>query len=395
MFKTLKDFDFKDKRVLIRVDFNVPIDKEGNITNDSRIKKALPTIGYVLDKGARQVILMSHLGEPDKATDEGKKILKMDKVSERLAKLMKKKVEKLDDCVNVTLPDPKDSRVVMLENLRFYKGEKEDNEGFAKALAGHGDVYVNDAFGTCHRPHASVHAIMRFLPACAGLLVDKEITIMGKAISDPERPLVAILGFAKISDKLDLMKNLLQKVDKALIGGAVVFTFLKSQGFGIGKSLVEDGSLKLAKDILAEYEDKIILPSDIVVADRIADDADTKVVGISGIPEDMMGLDIGPETVKFFKDQLKNAKTVIWNGPLGKFETEKFSKGTKDIASFLAKSKAITIIGGGDTAAAIEKLRLEKKMTHVSTGGGASLEFLEGKKLPAIAALEENADSFG
>lgn len=395
MFKTLKDFDFKGKKVLIRVDFNVPLDENGDIKDDSRIKKALPTIKYVLDNGAKQVILMSHLGEPDKATEDEKKNLRMDKVAERASKLLKRKVAKLDDCITIKLPDPEESKIVMLENLRFHKAEKEDNEGFAKALAEYGEIYINDAFGTCHRPHASVHAITKFIPGCAGLLVEKEVTVMGKAITDPQRPLVAILGFAKISDKIKLMENLLQKVDKALVGGAVVFTFLKSQGFGVGKSFVEEESIRTAKQILDEHGDKIILPVDIVVADKKAEDSNTKIVGISEIPDDMMGLDIGPESVKFFKNELKDAKTVIWNGPLGMFEIKKFAKATKDIASFIAKSKAVTIICGGDTAAAITELGLEKKMIHVSTGGGASLEFLEGKKLPAIEALEQNAELFG
>lgn len=391
MFKTMQDFDFTGKKVLVRVDFNVPIDGKGDVTDDSRIKKAMPTIKYLLDNGAKQIILMSHLGRPDK---EDKEKLKMDRVADRLSKLLKKKVAKVDDCVSVKLPEPSEAKIVMLENLRFHKAEEANDDGFAKALAEHGEIYVNDAFGTCHRAHASVHAITKFLPACAGLLVEKEVTLMGEAINNPERPLVAILGFAKISDKIGLMDNLLEKVDKALIGGAVVFTFLKSQGFEVGKSLVEEESISTAKKILEEYEDKIILPVDIVVADRKAEDAVTKVVGISEMPADMIGLDIGPETVEFFRNELKKAKTVIWNGPLGMFEIDKFAKGSLEIAKFLAKSRAKTIVGGGDTAAAIEKFGLEKKMTHVSTGGGASLEFLEGKKLSGIAALEENAERF-
>lgn len=391
MFKTMQDFDFTGKKVLVRVDFNVPIDSNGDVADDSRIKKAMPTIKYLLDNGAKQIILMSHLGRPDK---EDREKLKMDRVADRLSKLLKKKVAKADDCVSVNIPEPSEAKIVMLENLRFHKAEEANDEGFAKALAEHGEIYVNDAFGTCHRAHASVHAITKFLPACAGLLVEKEVTVMGDAINNPERPLVAILGFAKISDKIALMDNLLEKVDKALIGGAVVFTFLKSQGFEVGKSLVEDESMNTAKNILQEHEDKIVLPVDIVVADRKAEDAVTKVVGISEMPADMMGLDIGPETVEFFRNELKKAKTVIWNGPLGMFEIDKFAKGSLEIAKFLAKSKAKTIVGGGDTAAAIEKFGLEKKMTHVSTGGGASLEFLEGKKLPGIAALEENAEHF-
>ncbi|MFO8016873.1 MAG: phosphoglycerate kinase [Candidatus Woesearchaeota archaeon] len=391
MFRTMDDMDFKGKKVVARVDFNVPLDDDGGITDDSRIRKALPTIKRILEKGAEQLVLMSHLGRPK---GEAVEKLKMDNVAERLSELLGEDVKKMDDCVSLKLPSPEESRAIMLENLRFRKAEKDDDEGFAKALAEHGDVYVNDAFGTCHRKHASVHAITRFIPACAGLLVEKEIKMMGDAINNPERPLIAILGFAKISDKTELMENLLKRVDKALIGGGIVFTFLRSQGFETGKSLVEEESIKDAKRILEEYEDRIILPTDIIAAESKEDDAEARTVGISNIPENMIGLDIGPETVDFFRKELDKAGTVIWNGPLGVFEIEKFAKGSREVAEALAKTRAKTIIGGGDTASMIKSFGLEEKMTHVSTGGGASLEFLSGKELPAIKALEENAESF-
>jgi len=396
MFKTLKDMDFRGKRVLVRVDFNVPQDEQGNITDDSRIVKSLPTLKYILDHGASQLILMSHLGRPK--GDKPEPQFMMDKAAQRLSNLMNMFVAKVEDCVVVQLPTPEQAKVVMLENLRFHKAEEANDEGFAKALAEHGDVYVNDAFGTCHRAHASVHAITKFLPSCAGLLVEKEVTVMGDAMTSPKRPLAAIVGFAKIGDKMKLLENLLSKVDMMLIGGAVAFTFLKSQGFNVGKSLVEDMHLSLAKSILQKYGSKIILPIDIVVANKPAEEAVAYIVSIHEIPEDRMGLDVGPETVEEFKKELKKAQTIIWNGPVGMFEIDKFAKASKDIALFLAdeaeKSGKIVIVGGGDTAAAMDKFGVSDRMTHVSTGGGASLEFLEGKKLPGIQALEDNAEKF-
>jgi phosphoglycerate kinase len=388
MFKTLKDFDFKDQRVLVRVDFNVPQDEVGNVEDDWKIRKSIPTIKYLLDHKAKQVVLMSHLGRPSGKSDAK---FKMDKIADKLSELLKKKVLKLNDCINE--PAPEDEKIILLENLRFYKAEEANDRSFAKALAEYGDIYVNDAFGTCHRAHASVAAITNFLPACAGLLLEEEVEHLSKAL-DPERPAVSILGFAKISDKLALMKALLDKMDFALVGGAVVFTFLKSKGFEVGKSLVEDDELKTAKSLLDQYEEKIILPVDIVVADKKEEDANTRVVSITDIPVDMIGLDIGPETVSFFKKRLSDAKTVIWNGPLGMFEIEKFAAGSKEISKYLANSKKTTIIGGGETAEMIRKFGLDKKVTHVSTGGGASLEFLEGKEMPGIKALEENAEMF-
>lgn len=388
MFKTLKDFDFNGQRVLVRVDFNVPQDEAGNVEDDWKIRKSIPTIKYLLDHKAKQIVLMSHLGRPSGKSDTK---FSMDKVAEKLSELLKKKVHKLNDCINE--PAPENEKIILLENLRFYKTEEANDRNFAKALAEYGDIYVNDAFGTCHRAHASVSAITNFLPACAGLLLEEEVSQLGKAL-DPERPAAAILGFAKISDKLALMKSLLDKMDFALVGGAVVFTFLKSKGFEVGKSLVEDDELKTAKSLLDQYEEKLILPVDIVVADKKEQDASTRIVNITDIPADMIGLDIGPETISFFKKRLAEAKTVIWNGPLGVFEMDKFAAGSRDIAKYLANSKKTVIIGGGETAEMIRKFGLDKKITHVSTGGGASLEFLEGKEMPGIKALEENAEMF-
>lgn len=388
----IKDFDVKNKRVLVRVDFNVPLDKKGNITDDKRIRAALPTINYLIKNNAT-VILMSHLGRPK---GEIKEELKMDKVAKRLEKLLKRKVYKLDDCIGQDVEDFIDKRnnkeVVLLENLRFYKEEKENDKEFADSLADLADLYINDAFGTCHRAHASVEGVTRYIPSAVGFLVQKELEIMGNALKNPKKPFIAIMGGVKVSDKIDAINNLLKKVDNLLIGGAMMFTFLKSKGIDIGKSLVEDDKLDLAKKLMKKG--KIILPIDTTVASKIDKNARSETADIDKIPKSMMGVDIGPKTIKLYKEKLAKAKTIIWNGSLGVNEIPKFAKGTDEIAKAMAKSKGVTIIGGGDTAAAVHKLRLEKKMTHVSTGGGASLEFLEGKKLPAIKALENNYKKF-
>ena len=382
---TLKDFNFLNKRVLMRVDFNVPLDEKGKITNDKRIKAVIPTIKYLLNKKAK-LILMSHLGRP-----EGKvvKNLKMDNIANHLAMLLMEKVAKLDDCVDIQIPN---ERIVMLENLRFHKEETENNKNFAKKLATNVDLYVNDAFGSCHRAHASVDAITHFLPSCAGLLLEKEIKNLD--LQNPKKPFIGILGGSKISDKIEIMKELLKKVDKLLLGGAMIFTFYKAQGLELGKSLVEKEKLELAKELLRDYKDKLILPIDIVVANRKDNKAIPKTVKIDGILKDRYGLDIGEASIKLFKKKLAKAKTIIWNGPLGLFEIEKFAKGTHEIAKFLARSKAKTIVGGGDSIAALEKFKLESKMTHVSTGGGAFIELIEGKKIPGIEALEKNYNKF-
>jgi 3-phosphoglycerate kinase len=391
---TTKDFDIKDKRVLVRVDFNVPLDDKGNITDDKRIKAALPTIKYLI-KNKAMVILMSHLGRP-----KGKIInnLKMDKIVHRLQKLLKKKVYKLDDCIGQDVEDFIDKmvtgEVVLLENLRFYKEEKDNDLEFAQSLSDLGDYYVNDAFGTCHRVHASVEGITKYMPSAAGFLVQKEIEVMGNALAKPKKPFVAIMGGVKVSDKINAINNLLKKVNYLLIGGAMMFTFLKSKGVNIGKSLVEDNKLGLAKSLLRKGKGKLILPIDTVAAAKIDKKAKSRVVDVNEIPKDMIGVDIGPKTIKLYKEKIRKAKTIVWNGSLGVNEINKFAKGTNETAKAMAKSRAVTIVGGGDTAAAVDKLRLEKKLTHVSTGGGASLEFLEGKKLSAIAALEKNYRKF-
>ncbi len=388
MHKVLEDFDFKDKKVLVRCDFNVPLGDKGNVLDDWKIRKTLPTIKHLLDKGAKQIVLMSHLGRPKGEIVDG---LKMDRVADRLSELLGKPLLKLNDCIDETPPE--DERIILLENLRFHKAEKENNEEFAKALSKYGEIFVNDAFGTSHRAHASVVGVPRFLPSCAGKLLEYEIKHL-KSILHPERPAAALFGFAKVEGKLDLMKNMIERLDFTIFGGAVVFTFLKSKGFEVGKSKVDEEHVYSSKYLLADYEDKIILPSDFVVAERKSEDAETKVAGVADIPFEMMGLDIGPESIGYFKKKLSEAKTVIWNGPMGVFEIEKFSKGTREIAKYLAGADKTVVICGGDTAEAIRKWGLEDKMTHVSTGGGASIEFLEGKELPGIKALEDNAELF-
>jgi phosphoglycerate kinase len=389
--KTVKDIDVKNKRVIVRVDFNVPLDEKLNITDDSRIKGALPTIQYLIDNNTK-VILMSHLGRPKgKVKDE----MRLTPVAKRLGQLLGKDVKKLDDCVGdevtkaVSAMKAKD--VILLENLRFHKEEEANDGDFAKKLASLADVFVNDAFGTCHRAHASTEGITKYLPSAAGFLVSKEIEYFEKATKNPDKPYIAILGGAKVSDKIDVITNLLNKVDAILIGGAMAYTFLKSEGLNIGNSKLESDKVDLAKDILKSAKSKnvrILLPSDHIVADKIDANAKTETID-KEVPEGKIGLDIGPKTVKEFEGVLKDAKTVVWNGPVGFFELKPFSKGTEELAKFLADSDTTTIIGGGDTAAAIYELSLAKKMSHISTGGGASLEYLEGKTLPGIAALND------
>ncbi len=390
--KTVKDIDVRNKRVIVRVDFNVPLDKQLNITDDSRIKGALPTIQYLLDNNAR-VVLMSHLGRPDGKVKEE---LRLTPVAKRLEELLGRKVIKLNDCIGpevenvVAAMKPKD--IILLENLRFHPEEEENDAAFAKKLASLADIFVNDAFGTCHRAHASTEGITKYLPSVSGFLVNKEIEYFEKATSNPAKPYVAILGGAKVSDKIGVINNLLGKVDTILIGGAMAYTFLKSEGIDIGKSKLEADKVDLARDILKNAKAKnvrILLPVDHVVADKADANAKTEIVSGEAIPDDKIGLDIGPKTVAEFKKVLKDAKTVIWNGPVGFFEIKPFSKGTEELAKFLTRTKATTIIGGGDTAAAVYELGLGGKMSHISTGGGASLEYLEGKTLPGIAALND------
>lgn len=389
--KTVRDIDVQNKRVLMRCDFNVPM-QDGKITDDKRIRAALPTIKYLIEKGAK-VILMSHLGRPKgKFVDE----FRLDLVAERLSELLEKPVTKVNDCIGdepqaaVDKMQPGD--VVLLENVRFYAEEEKNDPEFAKKLASFGDIYVNDAFGTAHRAHASTEGVAKYLPAVSGFLMEKELQFLGSAVEEPKRPFVAILGGAKVKDKIAVIESLLQKVDTLIIGGGMAYTFLKSKGYEIGNSLLDEERLDFCREVLAKAEEagvKFLLPVDVVVAKEFAADAEHKVVPADQIPADWEGLDIGPETIELFKSAIAEAGTVVWNGPMGVFEFPAFAKGTNSIAQALAESNAVTVIGGGDSAAAVEQAGLADKMTHVSTGGGASLEFLEGKVLPGVAALND------
>jgi phosphoglycerate kinase len=390
--KTVKDIDVKGKKVLVRVDFNVPLDKDLNITDDSRIVSSLPTIKYLIENRAK-VILISHLGRPEgKVVDK----YKMDPVAKRLEELLGKKVKKLNDCIGEEVKNEinkmKEGDVILLENVRFHIEEEKNEESFAKKLAELADVFVQDAFGCVHRAHASTSKVAKFLPAVAGFLLQKEIEVMGKALTDPLRPFVAILGGAKVSDKIKVITNLLNIVDFLLIGGGMMFTFLKAKGYNTGKSIVELDKIELAKEILKKADEKKVnlkLPTDVVIADKFSEDANIKICKIEEIPENWIGMDIGPETAKEYSEIILSAKTVIWNGPLGVFEMEPFAEGTRKIAESLTRSSAISIVGGGDSVAALEKFNLSDKIYHISTGGGASLEFLEGKILPGIEVLED------
>lgn len=394
--KTIKDVDLKGKRALIRVDFNVPLDDNLNITDDIRIRSAVPTIKYALDKGAK-VILMSHLGRPDGKPDEA---LRLSPAAKRLRELLGRPVTALKDCVGsdvekaVSAMKPGD--VILLENLRFHAEEEKNDPAFAKKLASLGDVFINDAFGTAHRAHASTEGVTHYLPSVAGFLLEKEIQYLGNTVADPKRPFVAILGGAKVKDKIKVIDNLLDKVDALLIGGGMAYTFLKAQGKTIGSSKLDKDGLETAKNALAKAAKKkipILLPVDNVVADKFDANAEIQIVG-ENIPDGWMGLDIGPKTIKLFEDKLKTAKTILWNGPVGVFEMDKFAKGTEEVAKFIAGLKGATsIIGGGDTAAAMAKFKVDGKMTHISTGGGASLEYLEGRGLPGIDALMDKGCS--
>jgi phosphoglycerate kinase len=388
---SIKDIDLKGKTVLVRADLNVPQDANLNITDDTRIRATLPTIKYILQNGARKIILISHLGRPDgKVVDK----FSLKPVAQRLEELLGEPVKFLNDCVGDVIK--KDiglakERVILLENLRFHAEEEANDAVFAQQLASLAEVYVNDAFGTAHRAHASTEAVAHYLKAAAGFLLEKEIQYLGNAIQNPERPFMVILGGAKVSDKIGVIENLLPKCDAILIGGGMAYTFLKAQGKVIGNSKLEKDKIDLAKSLLdkaAQLNKAILLPVDHIVVDNVAPDAKSEVAG-ENIPEGKIAVDIGPKTIGLFEDKLKAAKTVVWNGPLGIFEMDAFSKGTQEIARFISRLKATTIIGGGDTAAAMAKFKLEDKMTHISTGGGASLEFLEGKTLPGIAALTD------
>lgn len=391
--KTIEDIDVSGKKVLVRVDFNVPLDENGNITDETRIKAALPTIKYLLEHNAA-VILCSHLGRPK---GEFNMKYSLAPVAKRLKEIFgEDKVVFASDVIGESakkaVSELKPGNIVLLENLRFHNEEEKNDPDFAKALASYADIYVNDAFGTAHRAHASTAGVADYLPAVAGFLIGKELSIMGKALDNPERPFVAILGGRKVSDKIGVINNLLEKVDTLIIGGAMSYTFFKAMGLNIGNSLVEEDKLELAKQLLAKAEAKgikMLLPVDCVLADDFNADAKMLTVDYDKIPDGWEGMDIGPKTRELYAQAIKPAKTVIWNGPMGVFEFPRFAEGTKAVAKALSECTGTTIIGGGDSAAAVEQLGFADKITHISTGGGASLEFLEGLELPGVAALND------
>jgi phosphoglycerate kinase len=385
--RSVRDLDLRGKRVLVRVDFNVPV-KDGEVTDDTRIRRALPTIRHLLDGGARPA-LISHLGRPKGEPDPK---YAMDPVAGKLEELLGAPVEKLDTAVGPEVEEALnesngEGSVVLLENSRFYPGETKNAPEFSEQLAAPFDLYVDDAFGAAHRAHATTVGVAELLPAAAGLLMEEEIDNLNKVLRDPERPFVAILGGAKVSDKVAVIESLLEVADTLLIGGAMCFTFFKAQGYEIGESLVEDDYLEEAERLMAEAGERLVLPVDVVVAEEIEENADARVVRVEEIPSDMMGLDIGLETVEKFGGYITEARTIFWNGPMGVFEIDAFAKGTEGIARGVAKGEAISIVGGGDSVAAVRKLGLEKEMGFISTGGGASLEYVEGKELPGVAVL--------
>ena len=390
---TVRDIEVRGRKVLYRVDFNVPLDENKNITEDTRIREAVPTIKYLVEQGAK-VVIMAHMGRPKGKVVED---LRLDPVAGRLSEMLNKKVIKLDECigsqVEAAVAQMQEGDVVLLENLRFHAQEEKNDPEFAKALAKLGEIYVSDGFGVAHRAHASTEGVAKLLPlAVAGFLMEKEIKFLSKVTYQPEHPFVAVVGGAKVSTKIGVIENLLDKVDTLIIGGGMAYTFLKAQGYEVGKSLVEEEKLEIAKQTLAKAQEKgsqILLPVDTVVVEEFKADALDEIVDIDNIPEDKMGLDIGPLTIAAFKEKIATAKTIMWNGPMGVFEMDKFSVGTQTIAEAIAQSSAVKVVGGGDSVAALEKFNLAEKMDHVSTGGGASLEFLEGLELPGIAVLQD------
>jgi phosphoglycerate kinase len=386
--RSVRDLDLRGKRVLVRVDFNVPI-ADGKVTDNTRIVRALPNIQYLLSEGAKP-ILISHLGRPKGEPDPK---YRMDPVAERLGELLERPVLKLDAAVGPEVEAALDKwdgeGVVLLENSRFYAGETRNDPELAKQLAELADLYVNDAFGAAHRAHATTVGVAELLPAAAGLLLQEELDYLDGALEDPERPFVAILGGAKVSDKLGVIKSLLNVADELLIGGAMCFTFFKARGYEVGASLVEDDYLEEAKRLLEEAGERLVLPVDVVAAEEMEADAKSRTVGVEEIPAGWMGLDIGPQTVEKFRERISGAKTVFWNGPMGVFEMDAFAKGTEGVARAVAASGATSIVGGGDSVAAVSKLGLEDQMSHISTGGGASLEYVEGKELPGVAVLPD------
>lgn len=391
---TLKDVDLKGKKIFCRVDFNVPI-INGEISDDTRIVAALPTIKYLIDQGAK-VILASHLGRPKGQVNED---LRLDPVAKHLSNLLNQTVTKTDDVYSDEVVEAvnqlNEGDILLLENVRFHPGEEKNDAELAKQFASLADIYVNDAFGTSHRAHASTEGVAQYLTAVSGFLLEKELDVLGKALENPDRPFTAIIGGAKVKDKIGVIENLLDKVDHLLIGGGLSYTFIKAQGYEIGESLLEEDKIDLAKDFINKAKEKGVqlhLPIDAVVADRFAEDANTKVVSIDQIPSDWKALDIGPKTVEHFSQIVSESKLIVWNGPMGVFEYDAFSNGTKGVAEALAKTEGYTVIGGGDSASAVEKFNLADQMDHISTGGGASLEFMEGKVLPGVAALDDYND---
>jgi len=387
----MNDVDVKGKRVFVRVDFNVPMEN-GEITDDTRIRAAIPTIQQLVNSGAK-VILASHLGRPK---GEVKEEMRLTQVGKHLSELIGKQVIKLDESIGTevenTVANMEEGDIVLLENVRFHKGEEKNDEELSKSFAKLADLYVNDAFGAAHRAHSSTEGIAKFVPGVSGLLMEKELDVLGKAISNPDRPFTAIIGGAKVKDKIGVIDNLLDIVDHLIIGGGLSFTFIKAQGHSIGKSLLEEDKIELAKSFIEKAKEKGVqlhMPIDAVVANEFSKDAETKVVAIDEIPEDWMGLDIGPKTAEQYASIIKDSKLIIWNGPMGVFEMDKFANGTKTVAQAMAETKGYTIIGGGDSAAAVEKFEVANLMDHISTGGGASLELMEGKALPGIVALND------
>ena len=388
--KTVRDIDLKDKKVLVRCDFNVPMDENRNITDNRRIVAALPTIKYLLEQNCK-IVLCSHLGRPK---GEFKKEFSLEPVAKELSKLLGKEVIMAKDVIGEDAENKaknlKNGEILLLENVRFHREETDNDPEFAKKLASYGEIFVNDAFGTAHRAHASTEGVTKYLPAVSGFLIEKELKFLGEALENPERPFVAILGGSKVSDKIGVIENLLEKVDTLIIGGGMAYTFFKAQGYSVGESLCEEDKCDLALELMEKAKEKnvkFLLPIDNKVGKEFKPDTESKTVKSTEIPDGWEGLDIGEETIKLYKEELKNAKTIVWNGPLGVFEFDQFAVGTNEIAKALGDIDAIKIIGGGDSAAAVEKAGLAEKMTHISTGGGASLEFLEGKKLPGIEAL--------
>lgn len=390
--KSIVDIDVNGKKVFVRVDYNVPMDAEQNITNDTRIRATLPTVNYLLDNNAA-VILACHVGRP-----KGKPVpeFSVAPIVKRLSELLGKEVKMAPDCVgeeaSKMAADLKPGEVLLLQNLRYHSEEEKNGPEFAKQLASLADIAVNDAFGVSHRAHASVEGITKYIPTVAGFLMEKEIKFVGQAVANPQRPFVAIIGGAKVSDKIGVISNLLEKVDTLIIGGGMAHTFDAAKGYKIGASLCEPDKIDLAKELIKKAEEKnvnLVLPVDIIAADKFAPDANTQIVDVKEIPEGWLGLDSGPKTSEKYVDALKGAKTVVWNGPMGVFEMDAFAQGTKDVAQAVADSGATSIVGGGDSISALKKTGLSDKITHISTGGGATLEFLEGKVLPGIAALAD------